>query len=98
MTIKQRPINKYTAQEKAYLNSSIVIINIMEFSCDFEWRNQELEQTTTKNTLLHPTSLFFIVLLFSENHEYLIIRNFIILNGLNLIMKYECGFTPVEHN
>lgn len=96
MTIKQRPINKYIAQEVAYLNSSVIII--MEFSCDFEWRNRQLEQTTTKDTLLHPTSLFFVVLLFSENHKYLIIRTFIILNGLYLIMKYECGFTPVEHN
>lgn len=58
MIIKQRPINKYIAQEKAYLNSSIVIIIIMEFSCDFEWRSRELEQTIMKNTLLYPTSLF----------------------------------------
>lgn len=96
MTTKQRPINKYISQEVAYLNSSVIII--MEFSCDFEWRNRQLEQTTMKNTLLHPTSLFFVVLLFSESHKYLIIRTFIILNGLYLIMKYECGFTPVEHN
>lgn len=59
MIIKQRLINKYIAQEKAYLNSSIVIIIIMEFSCVFEWRSQELEQTIMKNTFLYPTSLFF---------------------------------------
>lgn len=93
--LSKGPVKKYMAQESAYLDSSILLLWNLFVMMNVIVSSQKKQQRKFSWVL---TPYYFVVLLFSKKHEYLIIRNFIILNGLYLIMKYEYGFTPMEHN